>query len=650
MGTRKVTEGGAAPSRRRARFLPGFLATAILAAACATAPPAHEVPSPAPPVAAGHSIAPGFDDPHSYARPSKVAVSHLVLDLAADFAQRVLSGSATWTLEHRSTERQLILDARDLDIERVLLDGKDPVEFTLGPADPILGAALVIPIQLATQSVRIEYRTRPQAAALQWLEPRQTAQGRQPFLFTQSQAILARTWIPSQDTPGVRFTYEATVRAPAPLLALMSAENPTALAPDGIYRFRMQQSIPSYLMALAIGELEFRPLGPRSGVYAEPSVVEQAAWELADTETMIDAAEALYGPYRWGRYDTIVLPPSFPYGGMENPRLTFATPTILAGDRSLVSLAAHELAHSWSGNLVTNATWNDFWLNEGFTTYFESRIVEAVFGREFAEMEAVLSLASLRDTIAGMAPGSGESHLKLDLTGRDPDEAGSDIAYDKGRFFLRAIEETVGRQRWDGFLRDYFARFAFSSMATDGFLGFLRDHLLNATPGAEERIGVEAWVNGPGLPESCPTPKSVGLQAVDRELAKLVAGAAPRELATQGWATQQWIRFLRALPEDTDSVRLTAIDAAFHLTATRNSEVLAIWLLRAIRGGYTGADSTLEEFLVRVGRQKFLRPLYAELAKTPTGLERAQAIYAKARPGYHSVTAAAIDAVLSTKR
>jgi aminopeptidase N len=631
------------------RTIPGFVAAAILAAGCATARPASDVSSRTSPVAALRSIPPGPDDPHSYSRPSKVTVSHLVLDLAADFAQRVLRGSATWTLEHRSTERELILDARDLEIERVLLDGKDPVEFTLGVADHILGAALVIPIQLATQSVRVEYRTRPQAAALQWLEPRQTAGGVHPFLFTQSQAILARTWIPCQDSPGVRFTYEATIRVPAQLLALMSAENPTAVAADGTYRYRMEQSIPSYLMALAIGELEFRSLGPRSGVYAEPPVIEKAAWELADTEKMIAAAEALYGPYRWGRYDTIVLPPSFPYGGMENPRLTFATPTILAGDRSLVSLAAHELAHSWSGNLVTNATWNDFWLNEGFTTYFESRVVEAVYGREFAEMEAVLSLGSLRDTVAELGPTSPASHLALDLAGKDPDEASGDIVYDKGRFFLRAIEEAVGRERWDAFLKDYFARFAFGSMTSEGFVGFLRDHLLKRSPGAEERLGVEAWVFGPGLPENCPAPKSANLEAVDRQLARLAAGAAPKELATQGWASQQWMRFVRGLPDATTADRLAEIDGAFRFTNTQNSEVLAAWLLRAVRADYRSADAALEEFLIHVGRAKFLRPLYAELAKTPLGLERAKAIYARARPAYHPVTALAIDGILSPK-
>ncbi|HVR28737.1 MAG TPA: M1 family aminopeptidase/hydrolase, partial [Thermoanaerobaculia bacterium] len=330
-------------------------------------PPPSQAPTPA-----GHAAA----DPHSFARPWEASIRHLRLDLDVDFEARSLAGTAVLEIERAPEAKELVLDSWGLDVVEVLDQNGGAVRFALGSDQGLLGRPLAVALEPDTESVSIRYRTSPDATALQWLEPRQTASGRHPFLFTQSQAILARTWIPLQDTPSVRFTYEATVRVPPGLLALMSAENPRQASPDGVHTFRMPQAIPSYLMALAVGDLAFRELGPSSGVYAEPVVVERAAWELEPTEAMIDAAERLYGPYRWGRYDILVLPPSFPFGGMENPRLTFATPTILAGDRSLVSLVAHELAHSWSGNLVTNATWNDFWLNEGFTTYFELRIME----------------------------------------------------------------------------------------------------------------------------------------------------------------------------------------------------------------------------------------------------------------------------------
>jgi imidazolonepropionase-like amidohydrolase len=582
-------------------------------------------------------------DPHSASKPDEVGLKHLDLALKVDFDRKRLQGTATWTLDRHTSATEVIFDVRSIDVARVTLDGGDePVAFRLGDEKPFLGRSLTVPIGTATRTVRITYSTEPDAAALQWLTPAQTAGGKRPFLFTQSQAILARTWIPCQDSPGVRFTYAATIEAPTDLLAVMSAANPTVRSSDGRYSFRMEQPIPSYLMALAVGDLAFKPLGARSGVYAEPSVVDAAAYEFADTETLIAAAEALYGPYRWGRYDLLVLPPSFPFGGMENPRLTFATPTVIAGDRSLVSLVAHELAHSWSGNLVTNATWNDFWLNEGFTVYFEQRILEAVFGRELAEMEAGLELKGLRDSVADMGATNADTRLKLDLAGRDPDEGMNDIAYQKGRFFLRAVEASVGRARFDAFLRAYFDRFAFGTMTTDRFVAYLKAELL--VP-AKSSFDPATWIDQPGLP-AIADPQSDAFARVDRELERLARGTAPAALATQGWVTQQWMRFLRGLPETTTTAELARLDATFHFNDSGNSEVQTAWFLRAIAAHHTAAYGKLEQFLVKVGRRKFLRPLYAELAKTAEGRAFARKVYAKARPGYHSVSQGAIDAIL----
>jgi aminopeptidase N len=620
--------------------LAGSLLLSLTACDRGERPSAAQTPGAAP----ATSTAAG--DPHSFARPDEIAVSALELDLDVDFAARVLRGTAALELEHRAGARQVHLDTRDLEIEQVTLDeGTEPVAFTLGDEVPILGRRLSVPVTPATRVVRVRYRTRPEAAALQWLEPRQTAGGRHPFLFTQSQAILARTWVPCQDSPGVRMPYRATVRVPPGLLALMSAENPTTESPDGVYRFTMPQPVPSYLLALAVGDLDFRPLGPRTGVYAEPEVVERAAWELADTETMVEAAEGLYGPYRWGRYDLIVLPPSFPYGGMENPRLTFATPTILAGDRSLVALVAHELAHSWSGNTVTNADWNDFWLNEGFTTYFEHRIMEAVYGRPYSEMLATLSLSDLEREVEDLGATSPDTHLHLDLAGRDPDEGTTDVAYNKGYFFLRRIEETVGRERWDGFLRAYFDGFAFQSMTSGRFVEHLRRDLLDGVPGAAEAIDLEAWIYGPGIPANCPRPRSEELDRVEAQVAAFAGGAPATALATAGWTTHHWLHFLRRLPE-LDTARLADLDQAFELTASGNSEILAEWLERAIRADYAPAYAAVDRFLTGMGRRKFLSPLYEELAKTPAGRERALGIYARARPTYHPVAVATVDDIL----
>ncbi|MBV8732169.1 MAG: aminopeptidase, partial [Acidobacteriia bacterium] len=324
-------------------------------------------------------------DVHSCSRPAEVRVRHLELDIDIDFSRHILRGSAKLHFDRiKPDAAELLLDTRDLSIHSV----SNAAGFELGAKDRILGSPLHIALQPGTSWVEVVYSTSPDASGLQWLDPPQTAGKRLPFLYTQSQAIHARSWIPLQDTPSVRITYEGRVRTPEGLPAVMAAERAGS-------HFRMTKPVPSYLIALAAGDLEFRPLGGRSGVFAEPELVDAAAREFADTEAMIRAVEEMYGPYRWGRYDLLVLPPSFPFGGMENPCLTFATPTILAGDKSLVALVAHELAHSWSGNLVTNATWSDFWLNEGFTVYLEGRIIEKVYGAERQAMEATLARREL---------------------------------------------------------------------------------------------------------------------------------------------------------------------------------------------------------------------------------------------------------------
>ncbi|MEO8216834.1 MAG: M1 family metallopeptidase [Acidobacteriota bacterium] len=618
--------------------------TGLISAGCRTA---------GAPAATAHPEASlSVTDPHSFARPGDVSVSHLSLDLNVDFERRQLSGTARLDLVNHSGAGQVILDTRELDIHKVTLQpGGAAAAYSLGDPVEFLGRRMSIDITPSTRSVTIEYGTRPAAAALQWLSAEQTAGGSHPFLLTQSEAILARTWIPLQDSPSIRFTWDATVHVPNNLLAVMSAsDNPLEKNASGVYHFEMRQPVPSYLMALAVGDLSFRRLSPRSGVYAEPVVVDKAAWEFADTPKMIAAAEKLYGPYRWGRYDILVLPPSFPYGGMENPNLTFATPTVLAGDRSLVSLVAHELAHSWSGNLVTNATWNDFWLNEGFTDYFTSRIMEELYGREYSEMLAILSRQDLDDQIAELgAAHIDDTHLFLNLAGRDPDEGMNDIAYNKGYYFLRMIEEAVGRARWDEFLRTYFDTFAFHSMTTKGFESYLRTHLLVETPGLEARLNIDAWLYGPGVPPNVPVANSAAFSRVDEQLASFRSGASPSALDTHGWNTHQWVHFIRNLPTPLTQSQMAALDSAFHFTSSGNGEILDVWFEQAIHSDYRQAFPAMERFLTSIGRRKFLKPLYTELAKTPAGKEFALAVYRKARPGYHSVSRGTIDQILGVE-
>ena len=598
------------------------------------------------------SLPPPAPDPHSRAGTGPARVRHLALDLTVDFAARTLAGTATWHLAQPAEAADaLVLDARGLAIEAVVAGphaGGSALAWDLGPDDPVLGQALRIALPPGTVVVTIRYRTGPGAAALQWLAPGQTA-GTEPFLFTQSQAILARTWLPCQDSPGIRFTYDATVRVPPHLLALMSAENPQRLDPSGTYRFRMAQPVPAYLMALAVGDLAFAPLSGRTGVYAEPATLTAATYEFADLELMVATAEQLYGPYRWERYDLLVLPPSFPFGGMENPRLTFVTPTILAGDRSLTSLVAHELAHSWSGNLVTNVTWNDFWLNEGFTVYFERRIMEQLYGRPYADMLQVLGRAALARTIAALGPTSPDTHLRLHLAGRDPDDGLTEIAYEKGCALLLALEARVGRPRLDAFIKKYFARFSFQAMDTDAFVAYLRTALLDATPSLEAAVELAAWVDGPGLPAAAVSVVAARFADVDGALAQLAAGTAPAALAppTAGWSSHEWVYFLGGLPPTLAAGSLGALDDVFHFTTSGNAELLAAWFPHTVRAGYDAADAALENFLLRVGRRKFIVPLYQALLATAEGPARARRLYAAARPNYHAVATTTLDALLA---
>ncbi|MBD2716102.1 M1 family metallopeptidase [Microvirga sp. STR05] len=586
-------------------------------------------------------------DPHSYARPTEVSVHHLALDLAVDFTARLLRGTATWQLRN-SGATELLLDARELQIEAVLLGGPagEPTTFELGTMDAVLGQPLRIAIHPDTATVTIRYQTAPGAAALQWLSPEQTAGRQYPFLFTQSQAILARTWIPCQDSPGIRFTYEARVQAPVELLALMSASNPQKRNTTGEYHFRMDQPIPAYLMALAIGDLEFTPLSARTGIYAEPITLPVATNEFEDLEKMVSAAEDLYGPYRWDRYDLLVLPPSFPFGGMENPRLTFVTPTILAGDRSLTSLVAHELAHSWSGNLVTNATWNDFWLNEGFTVYFERRIMEKLYGRPYADMLQVLGHSALLHTVEELGATSPDTHLHLNLAGRDPDEGLNEIAYEKGDYLLLTLEHLVGRPALDTFIKEYFARHSFQSMDTASFVAYLRRELLDKHPGLEEQVQLGAWINRPGIPAVAPPVGSARFDAVEDALQNWQQGTPARVLNTDEWSSHEWVHFLHGLPKAMTTPQLTELDAAFGFTLSGNAEILAAWFPHTIAAGYSPAYEALHQFLTHVGRRKFLVPLYKALLATPGGAARARQLYAEARPNYHSVATSTFDVLV----
>ena len=587
-------------------------------------------------VCACHGSQPGPErDPHSFAEPDHVAVRDLALDLTVDFAHKTLAGTAKLTLARNDPKaREVVLDSDGLSIERVTDCAKhEPRTFFL--ADRLsIGRALTVHLKDGDACIELAYRTSPDAGALLWVEPSGTAGGK-PMLFTESQEILARTWIPLQDTPSVRFTYEATIRGTNGMWALMSADNPQAAPPDGVWHFRQPRAIPSYLMALAIGDFAFRAIGPRSGVYAEPSVVDAAAHEFAEVESMIDAAEKLYGPYRWGRYDMLVLPPSFPFGGMENPNLTFLTPTVLSGDRALVSLIAHELAHSWSGNLATNSTWNDTWLNEGVTTYVEHRIMEELRGSEFSDVLWFLSRKEIDEAIAREGASSYKTRLSHAFgRGTNPDDIPTALAYDKGALFLRTLERSDGRAKFDAFLRGWFDRHAFAAVDSRMFEAEAKAQL-------GTKVDLKTWLYAPGLPADAAPATSARATAIEK-LAK--QGGEP---SADGWTTLDWVVFLRALPQGVALARLQALDARYHLTATTNAEIAMHWLPLLVKADARDAAPDVQAYLLRVGRARMIRPLYDAMKdKNEFWHALARQTYERAKPRYHHLTREAIEKVL----
>ena len=590
-------------------------------------------------------------EPHSYAQPDQVVITHLDLDLKLDFPHKQLDGQATLKLEWKNPQApSLVLDTRDLKIAKIEALGADgkttPLKYALAPRDKQLGEKLTIATPTHPAQVRIVYTTSPDASGLQWLTPAQTADKKLPFMFSQSESIHARSWVPLQDSPAIRFSYTAHVSAPKNVRVVMSALNDAKHPLNGDYSFDQPHPIPSYLLAIGAGDIAVKETGPRSAVYAEPSVVGKAAHEFEDTEQMIATAEKLYGPYRWGRYDILVLPPSFPYGGMENPDMTFATPTVLVGDKSLVSLVAHELAHSWSGNLVTAASWRDIWLNEGVTTYVQGRITEALYGKSQADEEALLDARALQKEIGAMPTNS--QKLAPDPRGIDADDSLSDVAYSKGSWFLRTLEQRFGRATFDDYLKGYFNHFAFQSITTEQMLAYMKPNLIEKYPGKMSMAEVNDWVYGSAIPKDAPLPDSARFDKIDQQRSAFLAGTLDADkLDAKGWNTQEWMYFLNRLPDVTPLAKIQQIDAAWHLTGTPNAEIGMRWYTHAIAAGDKAVWPAAADHMTRIGRLYLTLPLYQALAATSAGLTYAEQVYAKAKSGYHPLTQQAVEAIFA---
>ncbi|MBP1627767.1 MAG: Aminopeptidase [Holophagaceae bacterium] len=571
-------------------------------------------------------------DPHSYFDALQPRTRHWDLSWNVDFQRKVIQGEVTLYLVEAS-RGSLDLDTKGLSIQACTVAGQG-IPFQLGEDDPILGRRLRLELPSGTVAITIAYETSPEAIGLQWLAPEQTAGGRQPFLFSQCQAIHARTLVPCQDCAVARVSYDARVTVPAALTAVMSA-GPAGESLEGegrTFRFHMPQPIPSYLLALAVGELEGRDISPRVRVWAEPVTVDKAAWEFAGTEAFVAKAEALFGPYDWDRYDMLVLPPSFPYGGMENPRMTFLTPTLLAGDRSLVDVVAHELAHSWTGNLITNATAEHFWLNEGFTVWAERRILRVLHGAEAESLGWALGQRALEESLERFHDQPELTLLRTHLAGVDPDDAFSSIPYEKGARFVAALERDLGEETFAAFLAAYMRRFRFQSITTEQFCDFVEEQ----HPGLLARVGAEAWLHQPGLPADAPVFRSARLE----ELTALAGGwsVGQRPAGAEAWSATELLIYLQHLPREISLEGCERLDAQLGLSQRGNYEILVEWLCIAAGSGYAAVFPKVRELLSSVGRMKYVRPLYQALGRTAAGKDLGREIFAQTSPRYHSLT------------
>ena len=594
-------------------------------------------------------------DYFSFANTDQFVTEHIKLDLTVDFDLKELRGQATLKMRRLDPfAKHVILDTRDLHIDHILVAGYEGdgtgAEFRYSQQHPILGQALdiTLPDGLDQQDlvVKIHYKTDPTASALQWLPKELTAGGEHPVMFSQSQSIHARSWVPLQDSPAVRVTYEADIHTPANLLAVMSADNDPLTPRNGEYQFNMPQPIPSYLLAIAVGNIYFAPIGENTGIYAEPEMLDASTFEFASTQQMLDTAESMYGPYQWGRYDLLILPNSFPYGGMENPRLSFITPSVLAGDQSLVSLIAHELAHSWSGNLVSNRTWRDIWLNEGITSYLDARLIEVLFGEDRANEERVLSyrelLLGLEEVSPAMQALAPTEHLD------DTAASQGSLPYQKGQLFLQHMENIFEKDVFDAFLAGYFKHFEFQSISSEQFLEYLDMNLLKKHPGRFNRAQAEEWIYQPGLPGDAPIPYSGTLEQAAHLAITWAAGEVPvSNIPFVNWSPQATVHFINSMPIDLTESQLRELDDSFGLSQTRNAEIGRAWFIQVAARGHAPAYMAMEAHLKRHGRTRLIKPVYEALVENGKDAELASTVFEQARVHYHPLTVAAIEVLFT---
>jgi leukotriene-A4 hydrolase len=583
------------------------------------------------------------EDPHSFTNADHSKISHIDLHLTPDFSRKCIDVSATYILDAPSIG-SLYLDTRDLRIQRIHANGRT-LDWEFDSQDEIKGERLHIKDLDQELRISIDLTTSSKASALQWLSPQQTAGGIHPFLYSQCFALHARGLFPCQDTPSVRFTFDACIEVPRPLTAVMAAAAVGVEHSDGTsrYRFHMPQPIPSYLFAFAVGNIIFKDMSERCGIYAEPEILEGAAWEFEENEKRLRQIEKLFGPYIWERYDILVMPPSFPYGAMENPRLTFFSPVYVVGDRSGTWVVTHEMAHAWTGNLVTNATWEDFWLNEGWTTYAESRSTEVLEGKDYSQLLAVLGRNAMLDDMKRLGEDSERTSLKFPQKGINPDSVVTNIPYEKGYAFLVQLERAVGRKTFDAFIQKYLNTYAFQSLTTEAFVVFLRKHL----PQALESVNIDEWLYQPGFPESAHVLRSKLYDEVEVLIKAYENGELPKKEQISNWIFHQIFLFIQMLPKAISVEDCQYLENLFDFKESPRYAFLYNFYSLCIRSGYREVMPEVEHFLETIGVSSRIVKVYRALAETAWSKGVARKLFERFQGRYHPIAIANIERALS---
>ncbi|KUM64460.1 hypothetical protein ACN42_g2662 [Penicillium freii] len=566
-------------------------------------------------------------DPNTVSNYNNWRSTHVTANFDILFDQKKLVGNVVHQFKSITDgeSKEIILDTSHLDIGVVKVDGQ-PSKWEFLPSLEPYGVPLKIsldnPVKLnGTVEVDIEVKTTDKCTALQWLTPAQTSNKKHPYMFSQCQAIHARSIFPCQDTPDVKATFDFNITSPLPAMTsgLPIRKSSMESKPDHqLYRFHQSVPIPSYLFAIASGDVAEAPIGPRSVVATSPDKLEECKWELeADTENFITTIEKIVYPYAWGEYNVLILPPSFPYGGMENPIFTFATPSIISKDRENIDVIAHELAHSWSGNLVTNASWEHFWLNEGWTVYLERRILAAIHGEAYRHFSAIIGWKSLTDAVEHFGDDHEFTKLIVDLKGKDPDDAFSSIPYEKGFNFLFYLENLVGKSKFDKFIPHYFTTFKRKSLDSYEFKALILDFFKSDAEASKllDEVDWDKWFYAPGLP---PKPSfDTSMVDVVYELSKKWqslphSSFEPHISDIQSLTANQLVVFLEQMLvlETPLSPKISKLMGdVYGLAKSENIEVSNLYCQVGMKAGDDSVIEPTTELLGRIGRMKFVRPL-----------------------------------------